>query len=671
MIIWPMEAWKTEVREVFTVVIAEKEHIKSIQEYNIFLKPFMEDKKVAFCAWNTEGETLADAVPALVDAVARQSLWRAVVVCDERGLNQKNPFHLVTYQAPEAKPEESREEYFSRVRESKFKAFESAAALPLTRLMTYLCESPLVNEGRNHADADPEFAEYRAEALYKQELRLKMKGQEKMVISLPSEVYCIAKRTSDVQEYDINSSWTPHIDHQYSRFYDWNLYFDKMRYLVFDILPKDNQNYRFDYIRFLYALLLFASNDVPDGCLRPNRVYSLNCVNDEGELRRLIVSYDEKLCNTAEAIENEIEELKQKQKNHLTDKEAASLFCTGVTVPVTLDQSFDVDELFAEEGELGLSTDCPRDEYNAWEVTYLRSEKTLYKLVKQPRRSLKKAVSSLKGLSEADYDRVKLLNSFQMEDVREYVEDAEKKMVEIPTTDLYDMEQYQKKMAEADKEVRSKIGVRMTRRTTVFLGASVLAVYFLSFLPLIINNFSSVEARMFAFLFTGGAVILIFLVGLVCLFCLRWALKMRIKFFNETMWDIKKEIDHSLLQFSRYLSHACNMMRGNSVINYFNEHEDKDVLQIRIRRKHLGDIARCREELRDIFGTYMTDPSLADPTLTEAYPYNFSRAMDFDYSLPYTEGEERQIEYMEAGCQITVPVDFVKRITVRLEELYD
>ena len=55
----------------------------------------------------------------------------------------------------------------------------------------------------------------------------------------------------------------------------------------------------------------------------------------------------------------------------------------------------------------------------------------------------------------------------------------------------------------------------------------------------------------------------------------------------------------------------------------------------------------------------------------DAYLYDFSRAVDFPYPVPYSEGMKCQIEFMQPGSTVQVPVNFVKRITVRREELYD
>ena len=688
---------------LFTVVIAEKEYIDSIREYEIFLKPFIDRETIAFCEWNRDGQTLTESVPTLVETVARREHLRALVLCGEEGLNKRNPFHLVEYHPPEEDPfkaddvpiesqeevseetledptyvlPEKREEterkrrYFAKVFQAKQAAFEEAARLPLTRLMTYLCEAPMISEGRNGASEDVEFAEYQAEAQCKQEIRQRIVGEEKINIFLPEEIYCIAKRTFQESEHDILSSWTKHVDHQYSKFYDWNLYFDKMRYLVFDILPASHQNYTFDYIRFLYTLLLFAGNEVPGGCLRPNRVYYLNCENDEPALRRLIASYDEKLRSTQESLEEEIRGLTEKTKERITDYEVNALFCSPVNVPVTLDQEFDQSGLFADKKGYGLAGDCPETEESVWNASYRKSEKTLHKLLKQPRRSLKRAVENMGEMNLADTDRVKLLNEFQIEDVQEFTNDSELNMVSVQTSDVYDLTRFREQMEEEDKLVKKKLETRMSRKTTVLLGAVVLAANLLCFLPMFLGNPLDAGSLMRLFLLIGGVEGLLLLVGFVCLFFLRSAVKKRINDFNVLMQSISDEISASLAQFSRYLSHACNVMRGFSAINFYREHEDVDTLEIRVRKKHLEDIRGYRERLREIFGVYFTDPTFADPLLTDPYDFNFRRPVDFDYSLPFMPGEKRQIEYLQSGNEITVPVNFVHRLTVRQEELYD
>ena len=120
--------------------------------------------------------------------------------------------------------------------------------------------------------------------------------------------------------------------------------------------------------------------------------------------------------------------------------------------------------------------------------------------------------------------------------------------------------------------------------------------------------------------------------------------------------------------FSKYLSHGCNVMRGYQVLNKFQSHEDPEVGQIKVLKKHRMDILRCREELHEVFGKFLTQPPVEPQT---PYQYDFHRPVDYPYPLPHEEDRDAQIEFVQPGHVISVPVDFVRRVTIRMEELYD
>ena len=83
---------------MFTVLIAEKEHIDAIREKNkLFFEPFLDNKDLAFCVWNPEGQNLRDSVPGLLDAVGRKKEWRVVILNNTTPdtLKTLNPFDVV------------------------------------------------------------------------------------------------------------------------------------------------------------------------------------------------------------------------------------------------------------------------------------------------------------------------------------------------------------------------------------------------------------------------------------------------------------------------------------------------------------------------------------------------------------------------------------------------
>ena len=86
---------------MFTVVIAGKEHTNAIKDYEIFLNPLVERSHIQFCEWRPDEDTLTEAVPMLRDTVGNCEEWRAILLCDDRGINEKNPFDLIKPRFPE------------------------------------------------------------------------------------------------------------------------------------------------------------------------------------------------------------------------------------------------------------------------------------------------------------------------------------------------------------------------------------------------------------------------------------------------------------------------------------------------------------------------------------------------------------------------------------------
>lgn len=655
---------------MFTVVVTEQTHLDSIREYKAFLRPFLDSANVEFCRWRPEAERLDEAVPELVQTVSRHDRWRMIVVCDEEGLEQKNPFELVSYSPPEWPEEMEQSEYLQLVQAAKFAAFEQAAKKPLTRLMTWLCQRPTVTEGINNAQADPEFAEYMAEIRKKEELRSQICRDEIPRISLPSEIICVAKRCYTETEYDIQVSWETRQDSQYSRFYDWNLYFDKMRYLVFDILPKTHRNYTFDYIRFLYAVMLLADNETPQGALNPNRVYTYSCQNDEEALRRLLGGFDNKLAATQDLLQGEIRKLENRPRPRLTDRDAELIFCSRINVPVATSGEFDRSRLYMVRGQIGLAGDCPVSEADAWSDGYHESGRALTKFMKLPRRALLKSLVDLHRMSKADLEEAGRLNKFQLEDVEDHVNEEELRMVNTRTMDLYDLDSHTDVLESQNKRMETLLERRMTKKLTIGVGITALLVYLAGFIPLFLNNKAGKDQLLLSLAIAGGGLLLVALTALITLLLLRRPVKLGYSDYNGLMKGIVDEADNALEDYSRYLSHACNVMRGNSVLNYRRETEDPNEFRIRVYKKHRFDLQRTRAELKEVFGPFLpTAVQETDPA--EAYAYDFTRPVDFDYPIPFSADQQSTVEFLQKGNQVQIPVDFVKCVTIRREDLYD
>ena len=657
---------------MFTVLIAEKEYLDSIQEYDMFLRPFLDQTQVALCEWKPGRDTLETTVPSLLDTITGHEAWRAVIICNDEGLARKNPFDLVTRLLPRREEFGTEAEYLERVCAANCAAYETAAAKPLPQLITRLCPWPKLTSAGTEPE-EPEMAEYAVEERKKQELRERIVAGDKWKFSLPREVLCVAKRTYENMEYDIPVSWQTRQEQEYSDFYERNLYLDRMRYLVFDLLPVSHKNYVSDLIRFLGAVLLLCNNPGAETPLAPNRVYILECENDEEALSGLMLRYDAKLRTTAAEIEEQVLQLEAKPKKRLTNQEAEALFCADTHIPVTYSGEVRRGELLVSPKGLGLSTDCPTEEEDRWGEEYRRSRKLFRKFFKEPRRALRRAVEELGRRNRVDNELAQALNEFQLEDVEEFVHDEEAAMLSIVPDDLYDLTGYYDRLDGEDRETRQVIFRRMTRCKTAALGGIALAVFLLGFVPMFLRNYGSELSPLPAVLIMLASVACLAGAFGVMLFVMRRKLVKRYLRYNREAGAICEDVDHTMQLYSRYLSHTCNVMRGFSVLNYHSVHEDPDVTLMKVYRKHLADIRVIREELWSSFGQFMGVPSDEGDRdgSEERYEYDFTRPITYPYPIPYRRELPTRVEFINPGQYVMVPVDYIRRISVRREELYD
>ena len=696
---------------MFTVLIAEKQHIDAIQQENkLFFEPFLESKKLAFCYWNPAGQSLEDSVPGLLDAVGRRRDWRAVIInnCNIASSKLRNPFDVVDHSAldtlttPTQQPQDdesldkweaSWKEYYDALTTEKENVYKSALELPLQKLATWLCfrrEDYIHNEVQEKQDAQDwamemigrddmkpsvklellEREQYKCELRLKEKLRRTFLDEKYLNVSYPSEVYCISPRAAENNYFDPDAYWTIHQDSQYSTFADRNMYFDRMRFMVFDMLSPSHRDFRSDYIRFLASVLIFISNAVPSSAMQSRHLYQLEVESDDDPLCTMVTSYDRKLANTYEVIENEMEKIRSEIPGELTDKAAEALFCTPKDVAVLLDDSCDPEKVFAEK-DYGLFFFFLENELHKWNRDYNTSKKALAYIAKQQSRSVRKSVSQMHLSSENTDVNISRLTPLQVDDIREYTNAAEDTMVASIPSDLTDITAYTKRMAKASEDVKKAISRRMTRKTGVILTAICLGLFLLCFLPFLFANNGTSQTVTTAIILSAISLGVLAIILLISLFVMRSSVVNAVKGYNNTAKEIINDIHSSMKQFSKYLSASCNVRRGHAVQNYAKKNLDEYTKSLRIRKKHLEDIRRRRAHLEENYSDYLGDRSYSDETMSRPYDYDFDQTTEYSYPAPFLAGDTRQIEFISNGNFVTVPSSFITRIVVRMEGIYE
>ena len=513
-------------------------------------------------------------------------------------------------------------------------------------------------------------------AEYKEEIRLKENIRREFIqnwvlnIARPSAVYCISERITENKFFDPENYWHNHVTDVYSEFADRNMYLDKQRFLVYDVLPENHRDYRNDRIRFYYTVMVFATNQVPGSAILARRLYALELDYDETPLYIMASSYDKKLAGTSEIIGNEIDKIRSEIPGELTDKEAEALFLQPTSVDVSLDKSCNPEAVQVRQ-YIGLSSNCPLIESEEWEKESSRSKKELQYIIKQQNRSVKKGIERLDLMSEITGVNVERLTAFQVDDIREYTENSEDEMIKNAPEYISDPEEYTKSIRRKSEEVKKVMRTRMKKGTTILLGVVALLLYLICFSPLIFNNSATADTVVVAIIIIGALLGLIALVMIITLFFLRKEVKNSIRNYNNEAQSLLNRIYKVLDSFSKFFSSICNVRRGNATLFYASNNVDDYTKSIRIRKKHQMDIHKQRETLKEHYADYILGKAYQDETMIIPYEYDFGLRAEYEYPAPFLAGDTRLVDFLERGNKVTVPSSFVKEISLRMEEIYD
>ncbi len=696
---------------MFTVLIAEKEHIDAIQQENkLFFEPFLRSKDLVFCQWNPEGQTLEESVPGLIDAVGREKKWRAVILnnCKGEALKARNPFDIVDSSAladlaqpsqfPESDDlrhqwEEDWKTYFESLAKEKEEIYKNALALPLQKLSTWLCYRPegyILNDAIEHESVHDwavsqiglsaiktsavlevmERDQYKYELRLKEQLRKDFVADKYLNIAYPSEIHCISLRTADSNFFDPNAYWTLRNENEYSSFADRNMYFDKMRFLVFDLLPRTHRDFRTDYIRFLASVLIFASNPVPSSAMQARHLYQLETETDDTPLTIMVNSYDKKLAATADFINTEMDRIRGEIPGNLSDKEVEALISTPRDVSVVLDQSCDEDKVYADT-DYGLFYDSPENEFNKWNRSYDISQNALAYIGKQRIRAIRQSVGQSHLASEIMDVDVTRFTPYQVEDVKDVTDNLENEMIDAIPESLADMNRYTEQLEKESEKVKKVTRRRMTMKTTIILMAIFLGLFLMCFLPFMFANGSTPKMVTTAVVVTLCMLGALAAIMFVSLFFLRTTIKKAVNAYNDSAHGIMSDIRHSLACFSRYLSTMCNVRRGHAIQKYSTKNVDEYTKRLRIRQKHLEDIRKLRAHLEEEYHDYFGDRTQFDETMSRPYEYDFDMKKEYDYDPPFLAGDARHIEFISSGNFVSVPSSYIKKISVRMEGIYE
>jgi hypothetical protein len=263
------------------------------------------------------------------------------------------------------------------------------------------------------------------------------------------------------------------------------------------------------------------------------------------------------------------------------------------------------------------------------------------------------------------------LTPLQIDDIREYTNNAEDEMVDAIPPDMTDISRYTKRLQKESENVKGVVSQRMTMKTTFALAGICLGLFLVCFLPFLFSNNSTPKSVLTAVLLSCAMLGVLAVVMFVTLLLLRMSVCNAVRGYNETAREILNEIQSTMKRFSKYLSAFSNVRRGHAVQNYASENLDVYTKSLRIRKRHQEDIRKRRAYLAERYGDYLAGSAFCDETMSRPYEYDFDQRTEYSYPAPFLAGDSRQIEFLSSGNFVTVPSSYVTRILVRMEGIYE
>lgn len=527
----------------------------------------------------------------------------------------------------------------------------------------------------NSAIYDPGYWYALFESTKKTEIYNKLKSAFTLRIPLPQEVLCVAMRNFDMRLHNSRVMWSDNHEQDYTDFVRYNLYNENIRFLVYDV-PDEFETNVTAVLKFHILLQVLAMNGNAASSISKNKVFQVDMEYDRREFNKTIARLIARLRATALQINEDIFVLRSKKLPDLDNKTARLIFENDVKIHVQTDKEYDKKTLMASYDDVGLARDCPTEELPYWDDQYNGIRKHFKRFLREPRRAIKKACTNdFKDNNKINDIRAIALNENQREDIIIKLEEEEQNMVSTVTTAIYNTSKYYEAMEDADKVIRRGISQRITKKKAVIGGLIALLAYFIGFLPLIFGNLNNLKSFSFA-IYMIACVLGIFLIcGFICLIVFRKRQVDRYKHFNYVMSGICSDIRNSLDTFSKYLSHACMVMREKSVLNMANSHETEDESKARVleyNRIELEKLIEHHYKLLSDFSDEDVDTLLSMSEKEQILPFGYDYTKQEEHSYPiFGETNHKDIEYMLSGHMVSTPMLCVEKVILKREELYD
>lgn len=653
---------------MLTVIITTDDSDSFLHEYSTLFLPFQQEGQIAFCHWNPAGKDYKSALPELSGLVAAQTEWRALVALIQRedDLDQEQEFPAEL---------DNPFDFCCNGRQDGYEVEESN--IPLIRLAQMLGGVPEpIYEFADDLVQQPETGRWMRDTVLKttresiRQQRIKWSVlEDKYQFSGPkpcavwflvSRPYPASRVRKKNQEQD---SPEPKKDLSFAQ---RNRYPARARFFTMDCMGSRYGRGTLEEFRFWMAALTLAINDYDGGRVEPEKLYQIHLDLSTEQWRKLLSDYCNRLSRIRRMMERRASALRTRAHQEEPPKEQELPdFTFKVTVAMDPVNS---SELQVEDGDLGLSRDCPEDELDWWGRSVRQSGRAMEKLLMAPRRALDQACLYAHRNSSVAPIQVRKLDLYQQEELEHLLMEEEIALFQTNADEALPLGRIRRDRRKADRQVRETIGGRMSRRMTTIAGVAALLLYLAGFVPEWIR--ARMQGAELGPILLACAIRLgiLAVVGLLTLLWFRHGLRRKVGDYNAVMRTLGTKINAMCEFYSGYLTQICTYMRGRGALDLIQSRTVAVQEQTDRMERHIRALDRCCRQ---------TISWMESMGLERMEDEHSGQPEYFNVEIPPEENEAYELRTRRSilkrdrsGRQIRVPYPFVQGLEFEREELF-
>lgn len=616
--------------------------------------------RLSVCQWIESGTTVRSALPELYDLIGKKNKWRAIIVSTE--FRDREGEHLTDSLNPYDYLENAELEEMPLGADGRF----VESPIPLIRLTHLLGGIPLPEVQVTQEDeADEALAALRAqESERRREAYIRWSEENVLEAVPPEEIILIQARRgrTDASDYiDLEEAWKQQDIFQPSLFWLRNTYPSICRFLTFDVDLHGVLSTQRDLFKMWSALLLMCKNRLPSDTMQAYRLYKLDLEIDTDKMEKKFQSVAGQLNQAKYQLRRDLRG--QENMSRIIDPDLPAY---EVGIPVSFNRT-DASSFAVSFENYGLAAGEGGSDFIRWAEEVDQGNRGLKKLVHLLNRVLDQCSGRVRESTFMTEQELPVLTEYQQEDLQESMNDSYSAVLRVHEQLAFDKEGIEEELAQTDKEIKTLIIRRMSKKTALTVGMILPLALLCSLLPGILSSLNFRAAGIyltFGVIFTALTVLLI--------------LSLRRRRMINTMKDYQRtllEYVHRILAhepaYSEFLSGIASYIRGKRILDAAARRR-KQAESIRsLRLGHLKTIEAFLEKLESWSAAFHLDVDTREADVIRLEDEDQLELSELETLYEFTEEKGQSAEINHSGKQIPSPFGFIRRLLIQREEIYD